>query len=195
MATGATLSGKTVGATSYYLENKTANHFKYYLITVTDDHLVTLSWGRIGSAGQSKVQQFSNAADAQALALKQFYAKRSGGYEVLREGFRFDLEEERVDDARKQGTSTLIDRGFWRAMDNPDYEGSAQHVMTYYDEFLTKAQDLMAKASNMNFEAVQTQFEQLEEQWNEIEDKHDTAKVTMDFTRQMLGAALLSGKL
>lgn len=194
-ATGAKLSGKTVAATGYYLTNTTPGHNKYYLITVSDDHVVTFSWGRIGAAGTSKVQVFSNATDADTIAKKQFYAKRSGGYDVIVDSFRFQVPVEAMEAATKSGYSALIDRWFWRAQDNPEFEADAQSVLTHYDELLRKAQALMDKASTMNFESVQAQFDELEAQWAEIEDKHDTAKVTMDFTRQMLGAALLSGKL
>lgn len=188
-------NNKVVNATAFYLENTLPGHHKFYLIVVTDDGVVTTSWGKIGTSGQSKIQQFQSPADAQAVGMERFFSKRTGGYVVKDEGIKFQIPESVVASSCENGTTWQITRAFWEAKQDPQFEGDKGAVLSHYDELLKKAQRLMDDASGMNFESVQIQFEQLEQVWKEIEDKHDEIKVTMDFTRQMLGAALLSGKL
>lgn len=186
---------KMINATAYYLENKLPGHSKFYLIIITDSGVVVTNWGRIGAAnGQSKVDALDPTA-AETIGMRQFYAKRSGGYEVVHEAVKFQIDEETLSNACTFSNAAYVTRPFWKAVTDPDFDGDKKAVLTHYDELVKKAQRLMDTAGGQNFESVYAQFEEIEAIWTEIQEKHDEVSVTLDFTRQMLNTALLSGKL
>lgn len=184
-----------VPAVGWYLENTTPGHSKYYLITVTDSGVVTLSWGRIGTRGQCKVQKFPTFDDAQDVAMRQLYAKASKGYRKVHSDIKFTIDLDALERVCTNQAADEITRQFWAAQRQPQFDGDRQAVLIHYDQFVEKAQTLMNNATSMPFEAVYNDFEELEKAWTEIDERHSSASTTIELTRKMLHQALLNGGL
>jgi predicted DNA-binding WGR domain protein len=65
------------------LINLNDNHRKFYTVEVIA-HSVYLSWGRIGTKGQSKTEVFGSTWDASRFAADKVDAKLGRGYEFLK---------------------------------------------------------------------------------------------------------------
>ncbi len=182
-----------IAAAGWHLENHQPGHDKFYTVIVTDNGAVSLSWGRNGTRGQSKVQKFPTRADAESVALRQVYAKQAKGYEPVQSNVKFLISDAVVTSASRASDASGMVRELHRAMREPQYEGHKRSVLTHYDEFVAKAQSLMSKAASMPFEAVYAEFEELRDSWAEIAKKHDEAAVTIGLTEQMLFKSLMEG--
>jgi predicted DNA-binding WGR domain protein len=70
---------QSVERRSWYLELIAGNHFKFYRVTVVG-RLLTTHWGRIGTAGQMQVKEFSNFSAATFEAGRKMREKLAKGY-------------------------------------------------------------------------------------------------------------------
>jgi predicted DNA-binding WGR domain protein len=182
-----------IRVTGYYLENTNPGHSKFYLVTVADNGVLTLTWGRIGTNGQSKVQKFPSREDADTVGMRQVYAKAAKGYTRKLDDVRFSLTEADLDRACTSSSAATVNYAFWRAGYEPQFEADKTSVLRHYEDFLAKAQGVMDKAATLPFDAVLPDFEELEESWAVIEEAHATTKTTLDLTRQKLRQSLMSG--
>lgn len=179
----------------WYLENRTGNHSKFYTVLIAENGVVVTAWGRIGTAGQSKIQRLPTPADAEALGRRQAYSKQAGGYSVLTNAFRFTIGEALLDEACQRDAAELLTRAFHAAQNDPQFEVEKKSVTSHYDQFVEKAQRLLTGAGDRAFDEVYAEFEELETAWQAINDKHDEAAVTIGLTRQKLHQRLMSGAL
>lgn len=179
----------------YHLENRIGNHLKFYTVLIADNGVVVTAWGRIGTRGQNRIQKFAALGDAEALGMRQVYAKQTGGYAVVTSSFKFAIEADALNAACQRGQGDDLTQRFHRALREPQYEGDKQVVMKHYDDFVDRAQRLMNEASTRTFEQVYAEFEELEKAWSAISDKHDQAEATISLTKQMLSQRLMSGTL
>lgn len=184
-----TATKETTLVKAYYLENTLPGHHKFYLICITDEGTVFTNWGKIGASGQSKLQRMPNVDDAEAVGMRQFFSKRSGGYEVLHEGVTFSLPTEWVNN------QYMYQNAFWQKVNSPEWEADRDAVLKNYEDFKARAQKLLASASTSNFASVQQQHEELKRVWAEIQDAHAEVEIVINLTEQSLAAALMSGKL
>lgn len=76
------------------LENRTPPHCKFWMVThpefAQNRWCVTVTWGRIGSAGQSKPKFFLTEYAAQQFMTKTTFLKCSDGYHVVSGSLAFD---------------------------------------------------------------------------------------------------------
>lgn len=185
-----------IRVTGYYLENRTANHSKFYTVLVADNGVCVQAWGRIGTSGQAKIQRLQSLSDAEAVGRSKAYAKRSEGYSMLTEELAFSIDESILDEACKLDDAKRLTVPFHKARTEPQYQGAKRAVTDHYDEFVEKAQRLLATAGDDRpFDEVYAEFEELETAWQTISDKHGQAEVTINLTRQMLSQRLMSGAL
>ena len=183
-----------VPVVGYHLTNTQANHYKFYTVLIAGNIVVT-AWGRIGTQGQSKIQKLPSYDDAESIGLRQVYAKQSKGYEPQAKGVKFMVDDKVLAESASQDNTGPLTRAFFKAMNDPEFEGDKQAVAKHYDEFVAKAQSLLDSASTRNFEEVHNAFEELEVAWNAISDKHAEAEITVSFLRQTLAQRLMSGAL
>jgi len=184
-----------IPVTGWYLENRNGSHSKFYTVLIAENGVVVTAWGRIGAAGQSKIQRLPLLTDAEALGKRQVYSKQTGGYSVINDDFKFTIGEALLDEACQRDAAGLLTRAFHEALRDPQYQGEKQSVMKHYDDFVEKAQRLMTEAGNRSFDEVYAEFEELEKAWQAISDKHGEAAVTISLTKQMLSQRLMSGAL
>jgi predicted DNA-binding WGR domain protein len=69
------------------LSEESGSSHKFYEVVVSDVQ-VTIRYGRIGDAGQTKVSSFATPEKAQAEATKKINEKRRKGYEEAVQGVR-----------------------------------------------------------------------------------------------------------
>jgi len=184
-----------VAVTGWHLENRIGSHNKYYTVLIAENGIVVTAWGKIGTAGQTKIQKLPQVKDAEALGKRQLYSKQTGGYSVLTDEFKFTIEHDVLMQAASTTNAAVLTRLFHEALRDPAYEGDKQVVLKHYDDFVAKAQRLLNEAGERAFEDVYAEFEELEAAWQSISDKHDEVKVTVDLTKQLLGQRLMSGSL
>lgn len=181
-----------VGVTGYYLTNTTPGHHKFYTILITDTGVCTMTWGRIGAEGQSKVVK-GDVEEARNIGLRQYHSKLTRGYESKVEGLRFSVPESYVTDACRSQHPSLMNRAFWNAERDPQYTEQTTEVGKQYETFVRQAQNLMDKAAEQPFDAVYAEYEELEKAWTEIDDKHSQAETTVQLIKQMVWQHLMSG--
>ena len=177
------------------MENRSTGHHKSYTVLIADNGVVVTAWGRIGTAGQSKIIKVPNPPDAEAVGKRQVYSKQTGGYSVVHNEFKFTVEQEVLDEACRRDMTTHLTRAFFSAVTDPQFAGGRQAVMKHYDDFVNQAQRLLNGASERAFDEVYAEFEQLEEAWAAISDKHAEAEVTISLAKQTLSQRLMSGAL
>lgn len=177
---------------SWYLEliNEAANHYKFYLCMASDAGHLIIVWGRIGSAGQCKIEKFSSYKEAETVALKQVYAKASKGYAIKEDGFKFtatvgDLEEA-VKRAGQPGAHSKIYNARHLARTNPKFKGEQATAARHYDNFIEAAETMMSRAANEPVETLFDDWQALQDAWAELADKHSIAATTLSLTAQML---------
>lgn len=185
-------------AQGWYLEHRDQGHFKFYTVISVADGTVVTHWGRIGSAGQAKIEKHSPSG-GNSVALRQVHSKIAKGYEFKHEDIAFFLDERDVAGALGEGRErpdpkrlTML---FDRALRDPKFTGDKESVLVGYDAFLAKAQTLMDRSATQSFESVMNDFDELKVAWSEIDDKHSLAATTIEMTNQMLMKALVSGSL
>lgn len=184
-----------IPARGWRLENKENNRFAFYTVVLVGRVLV-FHWGRIGSAGQTKLQELPESAAHQA-AIRQVATKMGRGYEAVNEDVAFQVDERDVKRALERPDAKSLTLLFDRALRNPQFTGDKDNVVEAYDTFLYKAQRLMDSVANplTRFESAYNDFEDIKAAWTEIEDKHSLAQTTLDMTTKMLSQALISGSL
>jgi len=188
------MSNNQIPITGWYLENRLPGHHKFYTVLIADNGVVTTSWGRIGTAGQSKVQKFPAHSDAKDVGLRQLYAKKSKGYTAVNEDVKFMVTTTMLNDACSANSASTLDRTFHKALREPRFEGDKKAVFQHYDSFVDQAHKLLDKAGQgMAFEALYVEFEELKSAWSELDDKHSEAAVTIGLAEQTLHQALMGG--
>lgn len=177
----------------WYLEqrNPAANVAKQYTVLISETGVVVLAWGRIGQAGQKKIQKLPFPS-ADALGKKQMYSKQSGGYAVVQDEFIFHVDSEVLDKACRHDLPDPLLRAFHLARSDPKFIGEQKSVIQHYDDFVNKAQRLLESSGDRPFEDVYNEFEELEQAWGKITEAHDAAAVTVDLTKQMLKQRLFA---
>lgn len=181
-----------VPVTGWHLTNTIGSHRKFYTVLIADNGVVVTAWGRIGSAGQSKIDKLPEYKDAEALGKRQVYGKQTGGYQVITDQFTFTINDDVLGNACARSMAQPLLQAFEAAKNDPAFAGERQVVMKYYDEFVAKAQRLLNDGERP-FEEVHAEFEELKEAWNHLSDKHDEVRVTVDLAEQLLAQRLMSG--
>lgn len=184
-----------IPTTGWYLENRIGNHKKFYTVLIAENGVVVTAWGRIGQAGQSKIQKFPSLKDAEALGKRQVYAKQTGGYSVIEDEFKFTITNDILNTACAQDSAPMLLRQFAQARTEPKFQGDSQVVMKHYEDFAGRAQALLNTAAERPFDEVYAEYEELEAAWKVLRDKHDEVAVTVSLTSQTLHQRLLSGSL
>lgn len=171
------------------------NSKKFYRVSLTQDGIVVLHWGRIGTSGQAKVERRTDYEDGKALALRQVYAKREKGYEQAEEG-RFVFNYDQLDTLMpaQEGTSSAaqrladtIARNFQRAIGEGELVAKKDHALKVLDDFIHQAQIFIESAQQRDDdEELMETYSKLQDAWSELSDRYDTAQIAM----QMAQAAL-----
>lgn len=182
-----------VPVTGWYLENKLPGHFKFYLVLVSDNGVVTTSWGKIGTAGQHKVQKLSTAADARDIGLRQVFTKKSKGYSAVTEDLTFMVEEQHLEAACQSGDASTLNNKFAVAMKDTPADGGKEAVFQHYATFAEQAQRLLDKAGTQGapLDELFTELEQIRDAFNELEEKHNQAKIALGLAEKSLAQALM----
>lgn len=174
--------------------NEAANSKKFYTVLIADNGVVVTAWGRIGTAGQSKIQKTVPEA-ADNLGRRQLFSKRAKGYATVHADVKFTMDEDVLIQACESNSAYTLTRAFFDAVRQPEFDGDKATVASHYDEFVNKAQRLLDGAADQPFDSVYGQYEELTEAWNGISEKHDEAAVTITLLRQLLEQRLMSGAL
>jgi predicted DNA-binding WGR domain protein len=187
---------KQIPSHGWYLENRDNNRFAFYTVILTETGLVVFHWGRIGTAGQTKMQMLP-PSQAKMTAMRQVASKMGRGYEVKHDDVTFMLDERDVTRAHERPDPKSLTLLFDRALRDPVFTGDKDNVVQAYDVFLERAQRLMDNAAQptTRFDSVWNDFDDLKAAWAEIEDKHSLAQTTLDMTSRMLTQALMAGRL
>jgi predicted DNA-binding WGR domain protein len=178
----------------WHLENRNGNHNKFYTVLIAENGIVVTAWGRIGQQGQSKIQKLSYA-DAEAIGMRQVYAKQTGGYRALTEALKFTVDGGVLSSAAATSMTTPLTRAFHEAARAPRFDTEKNAALKHYDDFVNQAQALLSGAGDRPFDEVWGEFEELEAAWKALDDKHSETRVTVDLCRRRLGQALMSGNL
>lgn len=184
-----------IGITSCRLTNTMGGHSKYYTVMFSDLGHVIFNWGRIGASnGQWKIEKLPTGSNAEAVGMKQVYAKASKGYDRVEgeQNFRFTATVADLDHAVEINHGQRLDQRRRQAMQNPQFAGQQQTATAHYDTFITAANALMTRAATENVEEVLDDWAALQAAWAELDDKHGTAAATVSLTGQMLQQRLLS---
>ena len=184
----------TVSVTGFHLENRVGNHRKFYTVLIAENGVVVLSWGRIGTSGQGKIQKVGSDS-AVSLGMRQVYAKQTRGYNAVTSDLKFTVEEGALLEGCRDGSFAHLTRAFHKARQDPKFEGHRDAVLKHYDDFVAKAQTLLNGAGDRTFDEVYAEFDQLEKAWETINDKHAEATVVIDLAKQTLSQRLMSGSL
>lgn len=175
--------------TGYYLENKMPGHNKFYTVLISEDGTVLTNWGRIGGTGQSKIDKLPTADKAEELGLRQFYSKRTRGYETKHEGIKFEVDSKILNDAHAGALLPLL-RAFQDARVAPEFTGESNTALRHYDDFAKKAQALLNDAPNLDFETLWARHSELEEVWATLSDKHAEVATIVNLTKATLMSKL-----
>lgn len=181
-----------IPVTGWHLTNTIGDHNKFYTVLIAENGVVVTAWGRIGSAGQQKIDKLMSFKDAEALGKRQLYSKQTGGYQVITDEFTFTIDDDALLNACARTMAAPLLKAFEDAKNDPAFAGDTQVVMKYYDEFVVKAQRLLNDGERP-FEEVHAEFEDLKTSWTALTDKHDEVKVTVDLAEQLLAQRLMSG--
>lgn len=185
---------KNVPVRGWHLTNTLPGHSKFYTVLVSDTGVVTTSWGRIGTAGQSKVQKFPTLEDAQDVGLRQVYAKKSGGYVTQIENFTFMATDDALADACLHNDSAILDQAFHLAYKEQPADGGKEAVFQHYQSFKDQAQKLLDKQGDVDLADLFTEYEQVKAAWDELDAVHAETATTMHLVERMLHTALLGRK-
>lgn len=178
----------------WHLTNTQPGHNKFYTVLVSDNGVVTTSWGRIGTAGQSKVQKFPHLADAVDVGLRQLYTKKAGGYEPQIEDFTFMVGVNILEDACEQNDASILNRALHQAHKDQPSDGGKEAVFQHYQSFRDQAQTLLDRQGEVDLADLFVEYEQVKAAWDEIEAVHDETATTMKLVESMLHTALLGRK-
>jgi predicted DNA-binding WGR domain protein len=183
-----------VPVTAWYLTNTTANHYKDYTVYLADNGVLAIHWGKIDTAGQSKIEKHASYLDAKAVALRQVYAKASRGYVLKVDELKFVVDESVLIAAATTKDHRTLHNHFVRAREQHSFEGDKVAVFGHYDGLIEKASALMNRAASAeSFDSLMDEFNAMEVSWTAIEDKRNEAETTISLTRQMLMQKLMSG--
>lgn len=186
---------KDIPVEGWYLENRTGNHSKFYTVLMTDNGVVVTAWGRIGTAGQNKIQKFQQHADAVDVGRRQLYSKRAGGYATVTESFKFTATADQINNACERNDGSSLVNLFHQARRSPQFDGHKKSVMQHYDDFVKRAQALMDTANDRPFEEVAAEFQELKDAWAELHDRHESAAITVGLIEATMHQRLMSGAL
>jgi predicted DNA-binding WGR domain protein len=174
----------------WYLENREDGHSKFYTCYVTDTGVLALAWGRIGTAGQCKVEQYPAFVDARTIALRQVYAKAAKGYRIVEDEFKFTVGQAGLELAAEHQTVVHLNKIAEEAIRENKFAGEQQSATQHYDSFIAQAERLMQRAATEPVADVLADYSQLEAAWRELDDKHGIAETTLSLTGSMLRNAL-----
>lgn len=177
---------KDYGARYWRLEYKNAaqNSNKFYEVFIVDNGVCVLRWGRIGTAGQSKAHA-GTYTDVESVGLRQVYAKQGKAYKAVQSDFKFVVDEETVDNARRGNTAGLA-KACTEARADGQFGGARDAVLKHYADFSTQVQELLHNAATYDFEVVIEEYDALEKVWADIEDKHREVVTAMSLAKQTL---------
>lgn len=179
--------------TEWYLEyrNPAQNSSKFYQVFVTETGLCVIRYGRIGSSGQYQVTAFPTFDEARALGMRQFYAKQTKGYQLIRDAVVFNGSVAAIDAARRENGAALV-RECEEALANGSMEGSKDAVLRVYEDFTEKAKTLLGKASTLDPEVAMEELSELKRVWTDIETLHAEAAIAMELTESTIATAVFA---
>lgn len=175
----------------WYLEYRVGTSDKFYQVFVSENGIVTLRWGRRGTAGQHSVARYSTYDDARDHGLKQVFAKKSKGYTQQGPDTKF-LADQEVLDAALRGSPARLVSTWNEALRNGQFEGAKQTVLKHYEDFAERIKALMIQAEHSDFAQLSDEFEAVEKVWEEISDKHAEVNAAMQLTKATLYQKLIS---
>jgi predicted DNA-binding WGR domain protein len=183
----------------WYQEYVQGSSSKFYAVSVADNGLVVLTWGRIGAGGQHKFQKLPTRADAEIIGLRQVFAKQAKGYKMIHNEIPYQLSDRAIAGAVSAQDGTVFRQGLQDAANSPEFKNRKDAVFQQYDNFNSAAQVFMDRITSGNrtftFDEMQAELAILKESWGEINTKHDTARINIELAEQMLGQALMNGSL
>jgi len=194
MATKAKVIDVTVPAQGWRMHYIQGSSRKFYEVILTESNFVILRWGRIGTAGQSSATRYGSYSDANDVALRQVYSKRSKGYDSQVSEFAFAATENAISYAA-QGDAGPIGRELSEAIASGEFDGSKAVVLKHYQDFSNRAQRLLAQADEMDFDQALSEFDALEAVFAEITSKHEEVSTSMGLVRATLMQKLMAGSL
>lgn len=186
------VNNNETAVTGWYLENTISGH-KFYTVLISDNGVVTTSWGKIGTNGQSKVQRLTEVSEARDIGMRQVYSKKSRGYVMVSDEIKFVVPTQTLNDACSQNSASGLDRIFHKARREPRFDGDKKAVFQHYDGFVEQAHKLLERVGKATFDDLYGEFEDLKKAWEELDDKHAEAATTVSIVEQMLQQALLTG--
>lgn len=181
-----------VSAWELTYESDAANSHKFYRVFVSDDGVVVLRWGRIGTQGQQSVSLHPTADEARDVALRQVYAKKSKGYVQELPEHKFAATALAVERA-KEGYPSALYTEYQNSLEEGRFDGAKAVVLSHYDDFAEQARSLMERAPDANFETIMDEYQQFEAVWEEIHNRHTEVEAVLDLTKRTLMQKLMGG--
>lgn len=170
----------------WYLENNRDGH-KFYEVWVFGNTCI-LTWGRIGTEGQSKPHSFNDADEALAKALAQVYAKRGKGYELYHDDLVVPASMDSLQRATT-GNVFYLRRDTLKAIEQGDAT-PRDVALNYIEGFVDDCNEFLARAKGDGYSdsEMERAYEDLNERWAELKDKFDSAETMMHMvTTRTLG--------
>lgn len=133
---------------------------------------VWFGWGRIGTSGQWDKKLFPHADEATDKALAQVYAKRSKGYETVREDLTLSIAEDEWESV------ALLQRAFNKAVRTGEAQ-PREVALNYIEGFVQDCNEFLVSAKEGSDDLAYS-FEDLSARWEELKDKFDSAETMMD---------------
>lgn len=178
----------------WYLEliDRTKNHEKFYTVLVCQD-VTFIQWGRIGTAGQHKVQHLPSTDKAQEVALRQVYSKAADGYLIHENDFAWVVDEE-IFGRASEGSPHLLTDAFTSARVDDRFRGAQASVLEFFDGVIDEAQSIITDIKNgADLETLRIKHKNLRAAVEGIDDKYAVVQVQVQIAQQMLAAYVNGG--
>jgi hypothetical protein len=157
--------------------------------------VVFIHYGRIGTAGQHKVDHLPSIDKAEEVALRQFYTKAAKGYTVVENNFLFEVDRETFEEAASAEYGSRLSDAWAKALTDNRFTTKQVEVFAYYDGILADANRIIENAkSGQDLETLIAQHRDLEQTVEAIKEKHDTVNTQVTIAKMMLAQRLSGSK-
>lgn len=186
------LVNPTYEVTAWRLSCMEGTSRKFYNIYVVGDGHLILNWGRMGTAGQTKIEKYT-PAEAQIIAKRQVYAKASKGYKINDNEIQFSVSESIYRRSTRTGsTPAWIERALDAAKEDSLFNKQQALVTTHYDKFIEHTNEVLdAAARGEDFDSLLDRWQHLSTAWKELSDKHSHAATAVGMVQQVVSQRLM----
>ena len=167
---------------------------KFYDVYAGQDGTLVLHWGRIGTAGQHKIESHT-ASEAENVAMRQVYAKATKGYTLNVDAVEFPLPTASVQNLVNFNSGLgQLESALVRHMASDQFAAKQRLATAHYDTFIESAQKVLDQAAEGRaLEDLLDDWNSLAESWGELDAKHGHALAAVRLVQQTVSQKLMGG--